>query len=49
MFAVAEHFSISPREVLSHWSYPMFLDSVERIAVLSEIEMRKSEALESSK
>jgi hypothetical protein len=43
---VAEHFKISPLEIHREWSYPMFLNSIERMAVLNEIEMRKAEAME---
>lgn len=43
---MAEHFKISPLEIHKDWSYPMFLNAIERMAVLGEIEMRKSEAME---
>ena len=45
IFAVAEHFKVSPKEVLTSWSYPLFLDCVERLAVVNEIESRKAEAM----
>ena len=46
VFAVSEHFRLSPAEVLN-WSYPLFMDALERLAVVNEIESRKAEAMES--
>jgi hypothetical protein len=47
VFALSEHFRVSPKEILSDWSYPLFLDAIERLAVVNEIESRKAEAMES--
>lgn len=44
VFSIAEHFTISPKEILTTWSYPLFLDSLERLSVVNEIESRKAEA-----
>ena len=49
IFAVAEHFCISPAEILMDWSFPLFLDSLERLAVLDEVETRKANAMESQR
>jgi hypothetical protein len=56
VFAVSEHFTVSPADVLK-WSYPLFMDALERLAVVNEIEerlavvneieTRKAEAMES--
>ena len=46
VFAVSEHFTVSPADV-PKWSYPLFMDALERLAVVNEIEARKAEAMES--
>jgi hypothetical protein len=46
VFVVAEHFNISPSEILTRWSYPLFVDSLERLAVLNEIEHRRAKLME---
>tara|TARA_R100000951_G_scaffold47439_1_gene40515 strand:+ start:27448 stop:27606 length:159 start_codon:yes stop_codon:yes gene_type:complete len=49
VFAVAEHFKVSPCTILKKWSYPLFLDAIERLAVVNEIESRKAEAMDNGK
>lgn len=44
---MSEHFKVSPKEVLIEWDYPLFMDALERLAVVNEIEARKAEAMES--
>jgi len=46
VFSVAEHFNISPADILTKWSYPIFIDSIERLSVLNEIESRKAKLME---
>ena len=46
VFAVSEHFNISPSEILTKWSYPLFVDSIERLSVLNEIETRRAKLME---
>ena len=41
VFVVAEHFRISPHEILNEWDYPLFLDGLERLNVLNEIQHRR--------
>jgi hypothetical protein len=43
---VAKHFSVSPNEVLTHWSMPFFLDALESLQVEAEITHRINEAQE---
>jgi len=46
VFALSEHFNVSPHIILDNWDYPMFLDGLERLEVIAEIEKRKNKASE---
>lgn len=43
---MAKHFTVSPNEVLSQWSMPLFLDALEALQVEAEITHRINEAQE---